>query len=324
MSGKMDSSVRDWYMEAYPDDDLGPKISADLTFDQARESVALGEGFYDALGAGDSVVRERVFEELAERMGVDYDEVYRSWLDMVPLEARESDTVPGEQRGRIAAALEGYLDATSPDRDLYRIADGLLNDPCFDRAVEAIEGMRDEQGKSTVMQDGRFNAFDPVDLTALVAQISYDTPGGGAAAVEDWLDRVNAFSKAAALEFTEAVGQGDPCELYFLPEADKHQGPQVVTLAELREEFEDSPDLEEEREAGSTFRTWLADSVERYGTVREFTPQFFDGGMARSDIRRESAREAWTAAFADPIPVCGVQPITAEADMDSREAQEER
>ena len=323
MSGKMDRSVRDWYMEAFPGDDLGPEISGELTFDMARESVQLGDGFYDALGAGDSVVRERVFEELAERMGVDYDEVYRSWIDMVPLEPRGGDTVPSEPSRRIAAVLEGYLDVSSPDRDLYRIADRLLSDPCFDRAVEAIEGMRDEQGKSAVMQDGRFNVFDPVDLCALVAQVSYDTPGADGAAVEDWLDRVNTFSKAAAVEFTEAVGKGEPCELYFLPEADRHQGPQVVTLSELREEFEDSPDLEEDREAGSTFSTWLADGIERYDTVREFTPQFLDGGMSRADIRHDTAREAWTAAFADPVPACG-KPITAETEMDGREAQKER
>lgn len=73
-------SVRDWYMEAYPDDDLGASIDPQLTFDRALNAVAFGGGFYDALGVGDSVVRERVFHELSERTGIAYDDIYGTWL----------------------------------------------------------------------------------------------------------------------------------------------------------------------------------------------------------------------------------------------------
>lgn len=41
-------------MEAYPDDGLGASIDPQMTFDRALDAVALGSGFYDALGVGDS------------------------------------------------------------------------------------------------------------------------------------------------------------------------------------------------------------------------------------------------------------------------------
>lgn len=78
--------VRDWYMKAFPDDVLGSRITPDLTFDAALAAVPRGSDFYDALGVGDSVVRERVFEEIAGRNGLSYDDVYSSWLDGKPVQ----------------------------------------------------------------------------------------------------------------------------------------------------------------------------------------------------------------------------------------------
>lgn len=78
-------SVRDWYVLSYPTDELGPEISPDITFDKALDAVPLGPDFYTVLGAGDSIVRERVFEQLSSRYGFDYGQVYDSWLSGKPL-----------------------------------------------------------------------------------------------------------------------------------------------------------------------------------------------------------------------------------------------
>lgn len=75
-------SVHVWYRSAFPEDGLGEKIDPDLTFREAEEAVALGGGFYDALGVGDSVVRERVFTEIARRDGIDYGDVYEAWSEV--------------------------------------------------------------------------------------------------------------------------------------------------------------------------------------------------------------------------------------------------
>lgn len=96
-------NVREWYMSAFPGDEPGMKLSPDLTFDDALAAVPTGNGFYDSIGAGDSVVRERVFEELCNRYGYTYDEVYDSWLNESPLPS----PVTSQQPEKIAVAA-GY------------------------------------------------------------------------------------------------------------------------------------------------------------------------------------------------------------------------
>ena len=78
--------VRDWYMQEYPLDGLGERINPALTFEDALGAASLGSAFYDELGVGDSIVRERVFQELADRNGVDYDAIYEAWLYKKPVE----------------------------------------------------------------------------------------------------------------------------------------------------------------------------------------------------------------------------------------------
>lgn len=83
--GHEENLVRDWYLHAYPDDDLGQRINPDMTFDAAMQAVSLGGGFYDALGVDDSIVRERVFRQLDVRTGIPYDTIYEAWLDAKPV-----------------------------------------------------------------------------------------------------------------------------------------------------------------------------------------------------------------------------------------------
>lgn len=78
-------TLRDWYMQAYPEDPLGSKINPVVTFDDALSAVPTGGSFYDSIGIADSVARERIFEELCNRYGYTYDDVYDSWLNESPL-----------------------------------------------------------------------------------------------------------------------------------------------------------------------------------------------------------------------------------------------
>ena len=91
--GYDDDRVADWYMRMFPDDELGPEIDKQLTFEVAAASVSLGPDFYDVLGSGDTLVRERVFQEIAARCGVGYAEVYDSWLSRTPM----SEVTVGQQ-----------------------------------------------------------------------------------------------------------------------------------------------------------------------------------------------------------------------------------
>lgn len=83
---KQTDNVREWYTLAFPGDELAVAINPSLTFDDAIAAVPTGDGFYTALGdAADSLLRERIFEELCNRYGYTYDEVYDSWLHESPL-----------------------------------------------------------------------------------------------------------------------------------------------------------------------------------------------------------------------------------------------
>ena len=84
--GEVFSNEREWYTLAFPGDELAVAINPSLTFDDAIAAVPTGDGFYTALGdAADSLLRERIFEELCNRYGYTYDEVYDSWLHESPL-----------------------------------------------------------------------------------------------------------------------------------------------------------------------------------------------------------------------------------------------
>lgn len=74
-------NVRDWYMEAYPTDELGEEINECLTFKDVAVSLNEGKDIYhDVIEVGDSLVRERIFSSLADRLKVDYDVIWNKCL----------------------------------------------------------------------------------------------------------------------------------------------------------------------------------------------------------------------------------------------------
>ena len=115
--------VRDWYMQEYPLDGLGERINPALTFEDALGAASLGSAFYDELGVGDSIVRERVFQELADRNGVDYDAIYEAWLYKKPVEmsGAEPQAVSlkdaADESRESADALAGHGTPSTETRD---------------------------------------------------------------------------------------------------------------------------------------------------------------------------------------------------------------
>lgn len=69
--------ICDWYCYEYPTDEEGAKIRAGVTF---ADIMAHPEKIYNYI-PGDSIIRERVFRETANRYGVEYSEIYSRWLD---------------------------------------------------------------------------------------------------------------------------------------------------------------------------------------------------------------------------------------------------
>ena len=74
----MKTKIKEWYIKEYPTDELGAEINNEITFEDLF--VALDKDVYEALGVGDSIIRERCFDKLAEIMNVDYDYIFEKWL----------------------------------------------------------------------------------------------------------------------------------------------------------------------------------------------------------------------------------------------------
>ena len=78
----LNAGIRDWYVHEFPGDPEGEHIDPQATFQEAVESFPKGDGhdFYATTGATDSIVRERVFEELSKRLDCEYSDIYDAWL----------------------------------------------------------------------------------------------------------------------------------------------------------------------------------------------------------------------------------------------------
>ena len=75
------TKIKEWYMETYPDDEVGTTLDSQATFYDVFYALDTYQDVYDVLGGdADSVIRERVFSQLAIIMDTTYDEIYDQWL----------------------------------------------------------------------------------------------------------------------------------------------------------------------------------------------------------------------------------------------------
>ena len=73
-------TIKDFYTNAFPTDPLGKELDDKKTFKDVWNDLLKGNSVYKTFGVGDSVVRERIFEQLAKLKKVDYDVIYDAWL----------------------------------------------------------------------------------------------------------------------------------------------------------------------------------------------------------------------------------------------------
>lgn len=71
-------NIKTWYKSEFTTDELGEEINPTATFEELKNNLP---NVYDYLDVTDSIVRERVFYELAKRMSVDYGVIYTKWLN---------------------------------------------------------------------------------------------------------------------------------------------------------------------------------------------------------------------------------------------------
>ena len=73
-------TIREFYLENYPNDELGVSLNVTPTFAGLLNQLIVGGDIYQYIGVSDSIIRERLFERLAEELEVSYDYVNDLWL----------------------------------------------------------------------------------------------------------------------------------------------------------------------------------------------------------------------------------------------------
>jgi hypothetical protein len=73
-------TIKQFYLENYPSDDLGTEIDEGATFAGLLNNIITTNDVYSYIGVGDSIIRERLFSKLAEQLNTSYDYVYNLWL----------------------------------------------------------------------------------------------------------------------------------------------------------------------------------------------------------------------------------------------------
>jgi hypothetical protein len=74
-------TIREFYLETYPMDELGLELNETPTFPGLLNQLIVDGDIYQYVGVSDSIVRERLFEKLAETLNVGYDYIYNLWLN---------------------------------------------------------------------------------------------------------------------------------------------------------------------------------------------------------------------------------------------------
>ena len=76
----MNMTIKTWYAQVYPTDDVGSTLDPTITFADLYDALRAGTCVYATLGGtADSIVRERVFAALADFLDVDYNHIYNLW-----------------------------------------------------------------------------------------------------------------------------------------------------------------------------------------------------------------------------------------------------
>jgi hypothetical protein len=74
-------NIKNYYCETFPTDELGSEINENATFIGLYHDLLIGGDPYEYIGVDDSIVRERLFEKLANIIDTSYDYVYNLWLN---------------------------------------------------------------------------------------------------------------------------------------------------------------------------------------------------------------------------------------------------
>lgn len=225
----LDDKVKEWYVSKYPDDDMGEDIDPELSFYGIFDALDNYEDIYEVIGVGDSIIRERIFSELADRMGVDYDYVYDQWL-------RSADK-----------ASERSVDWSRIDpewiEELYK-----KGQTTSEEHDTALENIRKALGGKSI-----FEAVEKKNPHVREAKIYYDFPGSyrpWSGAVETWdyieeNDAIDDLERFIDEMYPDGIGETELNDLLWF---DSDYVYEALGLRNPDAEDEEDEDEEEEEE----------------------------------------------------------------------------
>jgi hypothetical protein len=74
-------TLKSWYISEFPSDrEEAENLNPSATFEDLFRTLDNYGNVYECMGYVDSLIRERLFERLAEIMEVSYNEIYEQWL----------------------------------------------------------------------------------------------------------------------------------------------------------------------------------------------------------------------------------------------------
>ena len=219
---ELGDGIREWYGREFPDDQEGGRIDPRVTFREAVESFPMGDGhdFYAIVGAVDSIVRERVFEELSKRLECEYSDIYDTWLHHKNLD-------PGLMGWKTIRMREDIMDLLGDDAKAYgtinEIADRMDGDTRLRDIVR--EADRDTAIGSPAFEEGLRSALEGRPGTSQLA--GNDRFAG---LVYDLIHDERRFDENGRVIMKETTDDGGPT-----PQVDIEEGAATVGEATLPE-----------------------------------------------------------------------------------------
>lgn len=291
----LESGIRDWYSHEFPDDPEGGRIDPRTTFREAVESFPMGDGhdFYAVTGAVDSIVRERVFEELSKRLDCGYGTVYDAWLHHTGLDP----DLLGTKSTRMRHDIEDMLGAGAGS---YATVDAIADHMAADRHLRSIIreadrstaiGSRDfEKGLGSavadhprigrLMDDDRFKdlIYDMVhDGRRFSTPVQDDAIVSGADA-----PAAEAGTQSEAGEGRDLPDSGDGLASENVAEAPEPVVAATIEAEQLAFDFDDMPyGLDSRQNRGENYNQTKLGTVSNSGSSHE---------TEENDARKETTR----------------------------------
>jgi len=104
---KFAKKIKNYYTETFPNDKEGKHINPKATFGGLHKALANDINVYEYIGVGDSIIRERVFQKLADILNVNYDVIYDAWSISEDLPYDENEFAEGGMMAKGGMMAEG-------------------------------------------------------------------------------------------------------------------------------------------------------------------------------------------------------------------------